>query len=326
VPSEFSSNDSRDPEQSPFFALLVVYLKGVAMGAADAVPGVSGGTIAFITGIYERLIMAVTQLDPRVLVHVPYVYNRDRRNAFRTALREMDVPFLVAVGTGMVTAIVIFARFVQAALSTVPAATFAFFFGLIGASALVLVDPQWRTQSTCLAAAVVGFSVAFLIAGASAGGAMASSTPVVFGSGMLAISGMVLPGISGAFILLLLGQYDHLTETLNEFVDAVVDLRSGNVTDPLVSEGAVVLTFSAGALVGLFSITFLVRWALERHRAATLAFLVSLMIGALRLPVLEVLDATQEWTLLAGLEVVTAGAVGAVVVFVLDHVTADLEY
>ena len=307
-------------------ALLVVYLKGLAMGAADAVPGVSGGTIALITGIYERLIRALTQLDPRILGQVPSLYKRNRRSAFWARLREMDVPFLIVLGTGMVTAVVVLARFVQLALSTVPAGTFAFFFGLIGASAVVLFDRNWVSQPGCLGAGIVGFVAAFLLAGVSAGGSLPHSIPVVFLAGTVAISGMVLPGISGAFILLLLGQYDPLTNTLNEFVDAILALLTGSVTDSLASDGTVVVAFLSGALVGLFTVAYLVRWALDRYRAATLAFLVSLMIGALRLPVLEILVATDTWTVLATVEVFGAGIAGAAIVLVLDRYTADLDY
>lgn len=327
VPSDSPADVSNIPsEDSALRTLLVVYCKGLAMGAADAVPGVSGGTIALITGIYERLIRALTHLDPRVLRQVPSLYDGDRRREFATSLREMDVPFLVILGTGMVTAVVVLARFVQLALSTVPAGTFAFFFGLIGASAVVLADRRWVGQADCVAAGAVGFGVAFLLAGVSAGGSLPQTLPVVFGAGLFAISGMVLPGISGAFILLLLGQYDPLTNTLNEFVDAILALLTGTVTGTLATEGTVVGTFLAGAVVGLFTVAYLVRWALDRYRAATLAFLVSLMVGALRLPVLEILSATDAWSALVILEVVGPGVFGAALVLLLDRYTADLDY
>ncbi|MEF8822111.1 MAG: DUF368 domain-containing protein, partial [Halovenus sp.] len=141
-----------------------------------------------------------------------------------------------------------------------------------------------------------------------------------------AISGMILPGISGAFILLLLGQYDPITAALNGFIDGLIDLVSLGVTTAFLGDAAVVVTFLAGALVGVLSVAHVVRWALDTHRSLTLAFLVSLMIGALRLPVIEVLADTEgsDPTAIAG--VLLAIVLGAVAVFVLDRHTEDLTY
>lgn len=305
---------------------LVIYLKGLVMGAADAVPGISGGTLALITGIYERLIRAVTALDPTVLWPIPRLHRQSDRREFANSLVEMDVSFLVVLGAGVGTAVVVLARVVQVALDAFPGPTFAFFFGLIGASAIVLAEPEWLAIPRCLVAGVVGFSIAFLIAGASGDGGLANSPPVIFVSGMLAISGMVLPGISGAFILLLLGQYDFMTETLNEFIDGIALFATGGGPEQLVREGVVVVTFLGGALVGLFTVAYAVKFALERYRTATLTFLVSLMIGALRLPVIEIRAAANlgHPTTIGGL--LLAGAAGTAIILLLDQQTDDLKY
>lgn len=314
-------------ESRPALAgLAIVYCKGLAMGAADAVPGVSGGTIALITGIYERLIRAVTALDPSILLDVPSLYKDQQRREFWGALLDMDVPFLVALGSGMVTSIIILARLVQTALSTAPGPTFAFFFGLIGASAIVLAERHWLTQPGPMVASVVGFVLAFLVAGETATEAFPNSFPIIFGSGVLAISGMILPGISGAFILLLLGQYDYMTETLNNFIDQLIVVARGGAPDALIEATAVVVVFIVGAVLGLFTIAYAVRAALERYREATFAFLVSLMLGALRYPTIQVLDTTAAWTVpvTAGLGVALIAGLGAVLV--LNYYTDDLEY
>lgn len=296
------------------------------MGAADAVPGVSGGTIALITGIYERLIRAVTALDPSILLDVPSLYRGKQRREFWAALLDMDVPFLIALGSGMLTSVIILARLVQAALSTVPGPTFAFFFGLIGASAIVLAERHWITRPGPMVAGVVGFILAFLVAGETATEAFPHTLPIIFGSGLLAISGMILPGISGAFILLLLGQYDHMTETLNDFIDQLIVVAQGGAIDALIEQTVIVIVFVIGALLGLFTIAYAVRAALERYREATFAFLVSLMLGALRYPTIQVLDTTEEWTVpvTTGLGVALLAGLGAVLV--LDYCTDDLEY
>jgi len=305
---------------------LVVYAKGLAMGAADAVPGISGGTLALITGIYERLIRALTALDPTVLLSVPRLHREPTRREFFDRLVEMDVPFLLALGLGVATSLIAIARVVQAALGAVPGLTYAFFFGLIGASAVVLADPDWLRDPRALAAAVAGFVFAFVIAGVSSGSGLSTSLPFIFVAGMIAISGMLLPGISGAFILLLFGQYDYMTATLNRFVDGLGLLVSGNGGDQVVDAGTVVVTFLGGAAVGLFTVAYAVRFALDRYRTPTLAFLVSLMLGALRLPVLEIQRRSEpgEPTTLAGL--VLAGLVGAGIILALDYLTDDLAY
>jgi len=306
-------------------AWVTVYLKGLAMGIADSVPGISGGTIALITGIYERLIRAITRLDPRVLRLVPGVYRREVRTAFFERLRGMDALFLIVLGSGMVTAVVTVARGAEIAFETFPGPTFAFFFGLIGASAVALADRRWLATPGRIGAAVVGFLVAFLVSGAAAEGLLPNSLPVVFLSGSVAISGMILPGISGAFILLLLGQYDYMIETLNGFVDAVLG-RAEGAGNQLVQEGTVVVTFLAGAFVGLFTVAYVVRWALDSYREATFAFLVSLMIGALRYPAIEIAAATETVRIGTVMPIVAAGLIGAVAVLALDHYSADIDY
>jgi putative membrane protein len=307
-------------------SLFIVYLKGLAMGAADAVPGVSGGTIALIAGIYERLITSVTSLDPSVVLQIPSLYKQEKRAAFWEKLIEMDVPFLIALGLGMGTAIVLLARMVEIALETVPGPTFAFFFGLIGASAIVLFEREWLRNPGAVAAAVVGFTAAFLIAGETATETAPHTAPIIFGAGTLAVAGMILPGISGAFILLLLGQYDYMTGSLNRFIDSVIGLATGGSVSEIINATGVVMLFISGAFVGLFTIAYLVRAALERYRIATLAFLVSLMVGALRYPVIQIGNETEAWTpaVLAGL--VGAGLVGFGTILCLDRYTEDLDY
>lgn len=318
-----ATGDSRATADT-YRELLVVYLKGFAMGTADTVPGVSGGTIALITGIYERLIRALTSLDPGALRLLGGLHDTDTRAELWQELWEMDVPFLVALGIGMVSAVVVLARLMQLALSTIPGPTFAFFAGLIGASAVILYDSEWLSHPGQIAAGVVGFALAFFVAGASSAGVFPQTLPMVFFAGAVAICGMVLPGISGAFILLLLGQYEYMTAVLTSFTDGLVALGTGGDTSTIGSDGIVVITFVAGAFVGLLTIAYVVRWALERYRGATFAFLVSLMVGALRYPAVQVLDTDPTGFTVLG--IVLALLAGGAAVLALDRYTDDLEY
>ena len=304
-------------------AWLAVYLKGAAMGAADTVPGVSGGTIALITGIYERLITAVSAIDPSLLAELGGLHRRAGRRAFVGALRERDVPFLIVLGLGAVTAVVTLSRLVHAALTGYRAATFAFFFGLIAASAVVLYRELDVDTPGALAGVVLGFVVAFVVAGASSGEAFPHTLPVVFATAAIAITAMILPGISGSFLLLLLGQYEYLTGELTAFVDDVLAVLRGGGAD--LADGVVlIVVFGSGALLGLLSVANAIRWALDHYRTATLAFLVSLMVGSLRLPVREVLGSVGTWDATTIALIAAAVAVGAGAVLALDHYTADL--
>jgi putative membrane protein len=130
---------------------------------------------------------------------------------------------------------------------------------------------------------------------------------------------MVLPGISGSLLLLLLGQYEYLVGVLHDFVDALVGLVDGGTVASVLGPGTVVTTFVAGALVGLFSVAHVIRFALERRREATLAFLVSLIVGALRAPAERIDAATAAWDVRTTAVLVLAAVVGAAVVLLFDR-------
>jgi len=308
-------------------AWLSVYLKGAFMGIAEGIPGVSGGTIALITGIYERLVGAVAAFDPRVLTDLLRAYDADARGRIVAMLREMDVAFLAVLLAGMFTTLVAVTGVVESLSESSPALLYAFFFGLIAASAVVLRS-EFRVDTTAeKAVAVVGFLVAFLLAGASeAGSSVSHATPVLFAVGALAISAMVLPGVSGSFLLLLLGQYEFMIGTLHDFLDAAVEALRGGPLDALLAPGVGVVSFCAGAAVGVLTFARVVEWALANHRQVTLTFLVALMVGALRLPVERVVGADGAWPGVRVGAVLLAGAVGGVAVLLMDHYTDDLDY
>ena len=303
---------------------IAVFLKGVAMGAADTIPGVSGGTIAMITGVYERLVTAIAALDPRLLATLAGLHRASGRQRFVGTLRERDVHFLVVLGLGAVTAVVALSRVMHAAITGYPALTFAFFFGLIGASAVVLYGELSVDTVAAVAASAVGFGLAFWLPGTSAGGGFPTDLPFLFLTGAVAITAMILPGVSGSFLLLLFGQYEYLTGVLTRFVDGLLDVVSGGGPLPR-SEGVVVAVFLTGAVIGLLSVARAIRWALDSYRKATLAFLVSLMVGSLRLPVREIIVAVGPWQPAVAVTVLASAVVGAGVVFVLDRYTTELD-
>ena len=304
--------------------LAVVYLKGIAMGCADAVPGVSGGTIALITGIYERLIGAVTAVNVDRIVEILGFPLPDKRGEAVGAFFELDGPFLVVLLAGIVTAVVTVTRVVDVMIETRPVATFGFFFGLIAASALVLYDQVSFDTPGRIAAGVLGFALAFVTSGSASAAFGEGGAVVTVVAGAIAVSAMILPGISGSLLLILLGQYEFMIGTLSAFIDRALAVLSGGDPAAVVAPGTTVVLFVSGALVGLFTIAHLVRWALERYREATLAFLVSLIVGALRSPVVNVnAEIAGPWTTGVLWTFVATAVVGAALVVGLDR-TAGL--
>ena len=305
-----------------------LYLKGIAMGSADAVPGVSGGTLAFILGIYERLITAVTAIDPsRIRRVLAGARSRNRPDA-RDAFREIDGAFLVVLGAGIGTAVVAVLSGVDYLLTTRPVATYGFFFGLIAASAAVLLGGVQLDTTRRKAAALGGFLLAFLASG-YASTALSSSLPVVFVAGAVAVSAMVLPGVSGSLLLVVLGQYEYMAGTVSRAVDGLAALATGNGGDVLVGTAPPLAAFLLGGVVGLFTIAHAVKYALARARVATLAFLVSLIVGALRAPLVEVsirlAESGESWRAAAP-RFALAAVGGAAVVLLLDRYSAAIEY
>ncbi|MCQ4332295.1 DUF368 domain-containing protein [Natronomonas sp. F2-12] len=306
-------------------AWLVVYLKGVCMGTADTVPGVSGGTIALVVGVYERLITALTGLRTDTLWQLRALHTAEGRRRAATALVRADVPFLLVLGAGVLSAAATVATGMHAAVTRYPAPTYAFFFGLIAASAVVLFRHVTLRTPPRLLVGGIGLVVAFLLTDPSLSGTRTSTLPVLFLAGTVAISAMVLPGVSGAFLLLVLGQYEYVSSIPRSIVEGAIAALGGN-PEPLFGALVPLIVFLAGALVGLFSVAHAVRAALARYRQGTLVFLVSLMVGALRLPITEISGSVPTLSPSAAALVVVPAVVGAVAVLLLDRYTDDLEY
>lgn len=307
-------------------AWVVIYLKGLCMGAADTVPGVSGGTIALILGVYERLITALTSITIGPIRHLPRLHRRERRIALASELQAMDVPFLLVLGSGVLSAAVTVASAMNVAVTTRPVPTYAFFFGLIAASAVVLYRHVDLASPERIVVAIVGVVVAFVVTGITAESGTDPTPLVVFGAGAIAITAMVLPGISGAFLLLVLGQYEYVSGIPRRIAEATLGTLQGGDPAGLWSALVPFASFAVGALVGLFTIAYVVRAALATYRKATLVFLVSLMVGALRYPgnaIVENADGPSPETVLV---VVASFVLGVAAILVLDRYTDDLEY
>lgn len=238
-----------------FGKYVLLALKGCAMGMADVVPGVSGGTIAFISGIYEELIASIRSVDLTALKLLCGFH-------LKALWRHINGKFLFSVLLGIAVAIFSLARLMTYLLEHHPIEIWSFFFGLIIASALLVSREVKRWNAASVISLLVGAVLAYWITVISP-----AETPnswwFILLSGAVAICAMILPGISGAFILLLLGKYQFI-------LLAVGELRIG-----------VLALFVIGAVAGIVSFSHLLSWLLRRHHDPTIALLMGFMIGSL---------------------------------------------
>ncbi len=225
------------------------------MGAADVVPGVSGGTIAFITGIYDTLLESIRRINPSI-------FGIWKRDGFKAAFDHINGFFLIALFGGILTSILSLAKFISWALETHPVPVWSFFFGLIMVSVYHMIKQvEQKTLSRfvfLLLGAVFAYSITVLKPLQ-----MDPTSINIFFAGCIAICAMILPGISGSFILLLLGMY---TPVLGAVKSLQIDVMA---------------LFAMGCLIGLLSFSHVLSWLLKRYRDFALVFLTGLMLGTL---------------------------------------------
>jgi len=227
------------------------------MGAADVVPGVSGGTIAFISGIYEELIDSIKSIN---VTNVKQLFSK----GIKTFWTEINGNFLASILIGIAISIFSLAKLLHFLLDEYPILIWSFFFGLIVASAIYVAQKITQWDYKTFLSIIAGTLISYFITAITPAPAVDNSPYwFVFLSGMIAICAMILPGISGSFILLLMGQYRFI-------ISAVNDLKISYL-----------LTFSLGAAIGLISFSNVLSWLLKRFHNMTIAFLAGFMIGSL---------------------------------------------
>ncbi|MFI3280413.1 MAG: DUF368 domain-containing protein [Rikenellaceae bacterium] len=232
-----------------------IALKGCAMGAADVVPGVSGGTIAFISGIYEELISSIKSVDLEAIKLLLSL-------KFRDFWQKINGNFLLAVMCGIAISILSLAKIMTYLLANHPIMIWSFFFGLIIASAILIFKEIKDFNALSAISIIVGAVIAYFITVLSP-----TQTPnewwFIMLCGAIAICAMILPGISGSFLLLLLGKYQYILGALSNF-DVVT-----------------MLLFIAGAAIGIVSFSHILSWLLKNFHTATVSLLTGFMIGSL---------------------------------------------
>ena len=244
--------------------LLVNLIRGALIGVAEVIPGVSGGTVALIVGLYRRLIDAIADvvLAGRRLITGP-------RNDVGPLIRGLPWAMLIPVAIGMVTAVIIGARVIEPLLDTHPEQMRALFFGLVAAGIVVPLGILLRTPPGGFTwrdglLVVVAFAIAALLTGLPPGDVTDPPLIAVFFAAAAAICALVIPGVSGSFLLLSLGLYESTIAAVND------------------RDLAYLATFALGAIFGLAAFVSFLRWLLDHHARITMAIIVGLMLGSLR--------------------------------------------
>lgn len=238
---------------------LILFLKAILMGAADIIPGVSGGSIALITGIYDDLIDAIHSVDKRVVKDILKFRLLD-------GIKRIHWHILLPIGLGILTAVFTMAKLMNYLIEEYTLYTWSLFFGLILSSAYV-ISKQYKLTSIRILNILIGGIFSFVVVGL-----VPVNTPntlwFLFLSGVIGICAMILPGISGAFLLLILGKYHYITEIIK---------------NPFSAEHILIITvFALGCLVGIISFSRLLKRILNRWHSPTMAFLTGMMLGSLR--------------------------------------------
>ncbi len=225
------------------------------MGAADVVPGVSGGTVAFITGIYEELINSLKSIDVQSIRLLTQF-------KFAEFWKKINGSFLIVLLSGIVTSLISLARLMTYLLDNHPILIWSFFFGLILVSSPLIMRDITKWTLGSVISFIAGIIIAYLITVLSPT-ETPTNLPFIFLCGALAICAMILPGISGAFILLLIGKYEYM-------ITALIELNI-----------PVILIFVLGCFLGLVGFSRFLSWILKHYRFPTLALLAGFMIGSL---------------------------------------------
>jgi putative membrane protein len=283
--------------------LFVLFLKGIGMGAADIIPGVSGGTIALITGIYENLIGAIKSIDLRfILYFFMGLFDRTYFTKSKDTFLKIKFKFLISLALGIGVAFLVLANILGWLLDQYTTYTYSFFFGLILSSAFfVYKTSRIPFNVKTLFSSGIGIVFGVFIVGLETI-QTDHSFIIVFIAGIVTFCAMILPGLSGAFILLALGQYDFLLNVLR------------GITHLDFSSIWFVVVYIFGGIIGLIGFSRVLSSLLKNRRGVTLSFIIGLMIGALRKPAEMISQSPENMGF-----VVIVGLIGVMLVSIIGY-------
>jgi putative membrane protein len=248
---------------------LILYLKGMLMGAADLVPGVSGGTIALITGIYKELLESINSISLSNL-------KLWKQQGLKSVWGKINGPFLIAVFGGILSSILLLSRLLEWLIENHPLVLWSFFFGLLIASIIYLFRAELSFSMLNVLYVYFGAVISFLVTQLN-GGANQSSLWYLFLSGFIGISAMILPGLSGAYILVVMGVYQTVLSNVRIAQDLIFNFDQTQ----FINTASILGVFILGILVGIKVFAKFLSWLLNHYPQRSIAVLVGLMIGAL---------------------------------------------
>lgn len=272
--------------------MVKIFLRGLLMGISDIMPGISGGTIALITGIYDKLIGSISNIK---FLFLKPLFRGDVEGFKRQLFEEVDFEFFIPLGCGIAIAMIIMAGIITYLLNNYAGFTYSFFAGLIFASIVILYKQLDAFNLKAILITVIFAVLGYLFVGLNPIQA-AHTLPILFASGFIGICAMLLPGVSGSSLLLLLGQYEYMINALHTF--AIVDI----------------IVFIIGAGLGFMGMSRVIKYLLENHKQATVAALIGIMLGSLRVPMIQIV-AVPTSSLLTCLII---GIIGVAIVLLID--------
>ena len=235
---------------------IVLGLKGMSMGAADVVPGVSGGTIAFISGIYEELLGTISNINFKLITTL-------RKEGIKAAWKQANANFLLALFIGIGISVVSLSKVITWLLDNEPIPLWGFFFGLVLASVLYIGKQIEKWNVTTIIFAVLGLALGYAITVIPAAPAQDSNLIFLFFAGAIASCAMILPGISGSYVLLLMGVYSTVMAAVND------------------RDFTIIAVVAVGVIAGLLSFSRVLKWLFSKYKLQMLATLMGIMLGSI---------------------------------------------
>ena len=249
---------------------LVIFIKGMMMGAADIIPGISGGTVALITGIYEKLLKSINSISWKTIVQV-------KKNGLKFVWKKINGRFLLTLLSGIITSILLFSWILEWLFKNESIALWSFFFGILLASFIFLIKIEIQKKTISFFSLLIGIFLSYQITKITPSSIQSVSHWYIFVTGFFGITAMILPGISGAYILLLMGVYQTILSNIRQAQQLIFNFDK----EVFVDVAQVLGIFFFGIILGIKFFTKLLTFLLDNYRRYTMSFLIGLMIGSL---------------------------------------------
>lgn len=249
---------------------LVIFIKGMMMGAADIIPGISGGTVALITGIYEKLLKSINSISWKTIVQV-------KKNGLKFVWKKINGRFLLTLLSGIITSILLFSWILEWLFKNESIALWSFFFGILLASFIFLIKIEIQKKTISFFSLLIGIFLSYQITKITPSSIQTVSPWYIFVTGFFGITAMILPGISGAYILLLMGVYHTILTNIRQAQQLIFSFNK----EVLIDVAQVLGIFFLGIIFGIKFFTKFLTFILENYRRYTMSFLIGLMIGSL---------------------------------------------